>query len=168
ECEDAGLVLPDLSDDIIKDLDTHLPEFWNRSNPIDIVGEGDYDLYIHILEVLARWDEIDSIIALGIVGRSSYLEDFIECQEKIDGKLFSRELKLSLLKDQLKSERRVMTEVARMQSQTKKPIVVVSLSEGGLSIVDTEYGRALSLSTPEEAVSIIAHMVNYRAYLDRA
>ncbi|RLA99204.1 MAG: CoA-binding protein, partial [Deltaproteobacteria bacterium] len=41
ECEDAGLVLPDLSDDIIKDLDTHLPEFWNRSNPIDIVGEGD-------------------------------------------------------------------------------------------------------------------------------
>ena len=168
ECEDAGLVLPDLSDDIIKDLDTHLPEFWNRSNPIDIVGEGDYDLYIHILEVLARWDEIDSIIALGIVGRSSYLEDFIECQEKIDGKLFSRELKLSLLKDQLKSERRVMTEVARMQSQTKKPIVVVSLSEGGLSIVDTEYGRSLSLSTPEEAVSIIAHMVNYRAYLDRA
>ncbi len=166
ECEDAGLALPELSDDIIKDLDTHLPEYWNRSNPIDIVGEGDANLYIHIMEVLARWEEVDSIIALGIVGRSGYVEDFIECQEKIDGKLFSRELKLSFLKDQLKSERRIITEMARMQSQTKKPIIVVSLIEGGLSIVDTEYGRALSLSTPEEAVNIIAHMVNYRAYLD--
>jgi len=166
ECEDAGLALPELSDDIIKDLDTHLPEYWNRSNPIDIVGEGDANLYIHIMEVLARWEEVDSIIALGIVGRSGYVEDFIECQEKIDGKLFSRELKLSFLKDQLKSERRIITEMARMQSQTKKPIIVVSLIEGGLSIVDTEYGRALSLSTPEEAVTIIAHMVNYRAYLD--
>lgn len=166
ECEDAGLALPELSDDIIKDLDTHLPEYWNRSNPIDIVGEGDANLYIHIMEVLARWEEVDSIIALGIVGRSGYVEDFIKCQEKIDGKLFSRELKLSFLKDQLKSERRIITEMARMQSQTKKPIIVVSLIEGGLSIVDTEYGRALSLSTPEEAVTIIAHMVNYRAYLD--
>jgi len=166
ECEDAGLALPELSDDIIKDLDTHLPEYRNRSNPIDIVGEGDANLYIHIMEVLARWEEVDSIIALGIVGRSGYVEDFIECQEKIDGKLFSRELKLSFLKDQLKSERRIITEMARMQSQTKKPIIVVSLIEGGLSIVDTEYGRALSLSTPEEAVTIIAHMVNYRAYLD--
>jgi len=166
ECEDAGLALPELTDNIIKDLDTHLPEYWNRSNPIDIVGEGDADLYIHIMEVLARWEDVDSIIALGIVGRSGYVEDFIECQEKIDGKLFSRELKLAFLKDQLKSERRIITEMARMQGQTKKPIIVVSLIEGGLSIVDTEYGRALSLSTPEEAVNIIAHMVNYRAYLD--
>lgn len=166
ECEDAGLVLPKLPDDIIKDLDTHLPEYWNRSNPIDIVGESDPDMYIYIMEVLARWDEVDSIIALGIVGRSGYLQDFIECQEKIDGKLFSRELKLSLLKDQLKSERRVITEMARLQDQTNKPIIVVSLAEGGLSIEDTEYGRSLSLSTPEEAVNIIAHMVHYRAYLD--
>ncbi len=166
ECEDAGLVLPKLPDDIIKDLDTHLPEYWNRSNPIDVVGESDPDLCIHIMEALARWTEVDSIIALGMVGRSGYLEDFIECQERIDGKLFSRELKLSLLKDQIKSERRIITEMARLQSQTKKPIIMVSLGEGGLSFEDTEYGKALSLSTPEEAVNIVAHMAHYRAYLD--
>ena len=41
ECEDKGLELPALSPEIIKDLDTRLPQYWNRKNPVDVVGEGD-------------------------------------------------------------------------------------------------------------------------------
>ncbi|MBN2299033.1 MAG: CoA-binding protein [Deltaproteobacteria bacterium] len=165
ECEDAGLFLPELSGDIISRLDSLLPDYWNRGNPVDLVGEGDADMYLQVIEVLARWDEIDSVIPLGIVGRSQYMEDFITCQERMDGKLYTRELKLSVLKNQLQNENRIISGIARLQKETRKPIVLVALSETGLSLSDTEHGKVMSLSSPEQAVSIISHMAQYGMYL---
>ncbi len=165
ECEDRGLVLPPLSPEIIADLDTKLPQYWNRRNPVDVVGEGDPELYLHVIGALARWKEVDSVIALGIVGRSGYVEDFIACQERLDGKLYSRELKLAVLKAQIQAEDRVMSGISRIQKETGKPILVVGLKEEGLTMRETDYGAVISLSSPEEAVNIIAHMAGYGRYL---
>jgi len=56
--------------------------------------------------------------------------------------------------------------MARLQRETGKPILAVSLSEGGQTLNDTDYGTAMCLSSPEEAVTIIAYMAGYRAYLE--
>lgn len=165
ECEDKGLILPQLAAAIIGDLDTKLPQYWNRRNPVDVVGEGDPELYLHVINALARWDEVDSVIALGIVGRSRYVEDFIACQERFDGKLYSKELKLAVLKAQIQAEDRVMSGIGRIQKETGKPVLVVALTEEGLTVRQTGYGPVISLSTPEEAVDIIAHMSGYGRYL---
>jgi len=167
ECEDAGLILPELSSGIINRLDSLLPDYWNRSNPVDLVGEGDADMYLKVIDILARWDEIDAVIPLGIVGRSAYLEDFIACQERLDGKLYTRELKLAALKHQIQTENRIISGIGRLQEQTRKPIVLVALSEAGLSLYDTDHGRVVSLSSPEQAVAIIAHMAQYGMYKER-
>ncbi|HOS96669.1 MAG TPA: CoA-binding protein [Deltaproteobacteria bacterium] len=165
ECEDRGLVLPPLSGQTVTDLDERLPRYWNRGNPVDVVGEGDPELYLHVIETLARWDEVDAVIALGIVGRSRYVEDFIACQERFDGKLYSKELKLAVLKAQIQAEDRVMTGIGRIQQETGKPVLVVALTEEGLSVRRTSYSPVISLSTPEEAVDILAHMAFYGEYL---
>ncbi len=165
ECEDSGLVLPELTGEIISRLDGLLPDYWNRRNPVDVVGEGDADMYLQIIEALARWEEVDAVIPLGIVGRSGYLEDFIACQENIDGKLYSRELKLAALKGQIQSENRILSGIGRLQKETGKPIVAVSLTDTGLSLIDTGHGKVISLSSPEQAVTIIAHMARYGRYL---
>lgn len=165
ECEDKGLVLPPLPQEIIGDLDTKLPRYWNRRNPVDVVGEGDPELYLHVIGALARWHEVDAVIALGIVGRSRYVEDFIACQERFDGKLYSRELKLAVLKAQIQSEDRVVSGIGRIQKETGKPVLVVALTEEGLAMRQTDYGAVIALSTPEEAVEIIAHMAGYGKYL---
>lgn len=165
ECEDYGLVLPALSPAIIADLDARLPDYWNRGNPVDVVGEGDPDLYLHVIEALARWDEVDAVIALGVVGRSVYVEDALACQEKVKTLLFTRELKQLVLKEQIRSENRILSEVARIQSETGKPVLVVALNESGLTVTRTGTGSAICLSSPEEAVSMIAHMSWYGSYL---
>lgn len=165
ECEDKGLVLPQLSPEIIKDLDTRLPQYWNRKNPVDVVGEGDPGLYLEVIGALARWKEVDAVIALGIIGRSRYVEDFIACQERFDGKLYTKELKLAVLKAQIQAEERVISGIARIQKETSKPILVVALTEEGLVLKQTDYGPVICLSTPEEAVDIIAHMSSYGRYL---
>ena len=166
DCEDSGLVLPPLTPGIIRDLDDRLPPYWNRRNPVDVVAEADPDIYLHVIETLARWDETDSVIALGIIGRSRFVEDFIESQERLDGHVFSRELKLSILRDQIRSEERIISGVARIQKDTGKPILVVALTEGGLTMKYTNYGPVITLSSPEEAVSILSHMSSYGKYLN--
>jgi hypothetical protein len=130
-----------------------------------VVGENDAALYLKVIGTLARWEEIDSVIALGIVGRSRYVEDFIAAQVRLDSKLYSRELKLAVLKDQVQTEERILSGVASLQKETDKPIVVVGLNEGGLRLADTSNGRVVYLSTPEEAVSILAHLSWYGRYL---
>jgi acyl-CoA synthetase (NDP forming) len=166
ECEDSGLVLPPLKPEMIRDLDTRLPAYWNRRNPIDVVAEADPDMYLYVIGSLARWNETDSVISLGIVGRSRFLEDFIESQERLDGRIFSGELKLSLLKDQVRSEERILSGIARIQKETGKPILVVALTEGGLNMRYTDFGPVITLSSPEEAVSIVSNLVRYGKYLE--
>jgi len=166
ECEDKGLMLPQLTPGIIEDLDAKLPRYWNRRNPVDVVGEGDPELYLHVIGDLARWQEVDAVIALGIVGRSRYVEDFISCQERFDGKLYSRELKLAVLKAQIQSEDRVISGIGRIQKETGKPVLVVALTEEGLVLHQTDNGTVITLSTPEEAVGIVAHMAGYGRYLE--
>jgi acyl-CoA synthetase (NDP forming) len=167
ECEGAGLVLPALSNNIIEELNKRLPSYWNRSNPIDLVGESKPELHLATLELLAKWDMIDSIIALGVVGTLKIVEDFIESQEKIGGHLFSKELKLSVIKDHIRTENKFISEMARLQKETGKPIIAVSLGEGVQTLQHTSYGPAMCLTTPEEAASILSYMAGYRYYLDR-
>jgi acyl-CoA synthetase (NDP forming) len=165
ECEDAGLVLPPLPDRILQELDKVLPAYWNRRNPVDVVGEGDPALYLKVIESLARWKEVDAVIALGVVGRSRYVEDFISAQEKLDGKLYTRELKLSVLKGQIQAEERTISGIGRIQAETGKPVIAVALTGGGLSLADTSHGKVFMLSTPEDAVSILGHLAWYGNYL---
>ncbi len=165
QCEDKGLALPELPSSIIRELDARLPQYWNRRNPVDVVGEGDPELYLHVIRALAEWDEVDSLIALGIVGRSRYVEDFIACQERFDGTLYSKELKLSVLKAQIQAEDRVISGIGKIQKETGKPILVVGLTEEGLALRQTSFGPVVTLSTPEDAVTIIAGMAHYGMYL---
>jgi acyl-CoA synthetase (NDP forming) len=167
ECEESGLSLPPLPRSIIRDFDSLLPPYWNRRNPVDVVAEADPDMYLRIIGKLAEWDQTDAVIALGIVGRARFVEDFIESQERIDGKIFSRELKLSILRDQVRSEDRILTGIAAIQKQTGKPILVVALTEGGLSLRKTDAGPVITLSSPEEAVTIVSHLVRYGRYLNK-
>jgi hypothetical protein len=44
-------------------------------------------------------------------------------------------------------------------------VLVVALTEEGLTVRRTGYGAVISLSTPEDAVDILAHMAFYGEYL---
>lgn len=92
------------------------------------------------------------------------MEDFIAAQERLDGRLYSRELKLAVLKDQVRTEERIISGVAALQKETGKPIIVVGLNEGGLRLSDTSAGRVVNLSSPEEAVFILSRLAWYGKY----
>ena len=58
-CSEYGLKVPELSPEIVKRLDELLPNYWSRSNPIDMVGENDNRLPMIVIQELLKWDGCD-------------------------------------------------------------------------------------------------------------
>jgi acyl-CoA synthetase (NDP forming) len=81
-CEDAGFEVPDLPMDLIEKLDEIMPDYWSRGNPIDLVGTLDLSLYPKCLKELAMCENIDTILALGILPDAKLLTDLMQRYEK--------------------------------------------------------------------------------------
>ena len=67
-CVENGLTIPDLSPELIAQIDQILPPYWSRSNPIDLVGEVGPEIPMQVIEALMKWDGCDAVIHLGILG----------------------------------------------------------------------------------------------------
>ena len=66
-CAKAGLDVPALPSKTIQDLDEFLPEWWSRSNPVDLVAGLKPDHLEKSLECLLRCPALDGILLLGIM-----------------------------------------------------------------------------------------------------
>lgn len=62
-----GLELARLEPRVLAALDELLPGYWCRSNPVDLVAAVGPDLSSHALTMLAESDEVDAVVALGIL-----------------------------------------------------------------------------------------------------
>jgi acyl-CoA synthetase (NDP forming) len=69
-CADAigrsDLELLPLPDDLREAIDEHLPPRWSRSNPVDLAGGETRDTIPTVMELIARHDEVDALIYLGL------------------------------------------------------------------------------------------------------
>jgi acyl-CoA synthetase (NDP forming) len=63
-----GLELAELPPDLMAALDELLPPFWSHSNPLDLVTAGFGDIGLRVLELLARCEAVDAVLALTFLG----------------------------------------------------------------------------------------------------
>jgi acetyl coenzyme A synthetase (ADP forming)-like protein len=56
--ERYGVKMIDLPDYLVKELDSFLPEFWNRGNPVDLLGDATEGRFEKTFEVLAKNDAL--------------------------------------------------------------------------------------------------------------
>jgi len=64
-CARLGLDVVKLPQDVIKELDSFLPAWWSRNNPVDLVA-GSADAIVRVVDILARSDATDSVLTLGV------------------------------------------------------------------------------------------------------
>lgn len=167
-CEEYGLDVVDLPDELIAYIDQYLPDYWSRANPVDIVGEGDPEIPAAILDVLCKWDGCDAVIHLGIVGKRLLVNRYFESIRKSDET--SDKQVLESLKMQFKDiEQAYLKHVARLMKQYEKPIIGVSLltEHEDRLFYGTDEGKTgpLVFPTPERAVKALSKMVDYRQFL---
>ena len=163
-CEEHDLVVPKLSDPIIERLNEILPPYWSHGNPVDMAAVITPEPYLKCLEVLAEWDEIASVIALG-----GSIQSAMNFQNNVEG---PKELKETLAfarefaKEYTAQDDVVLDETRRLVDKTGKPIIVVTLGDYDNHKSDLMNHRVVSYPTPERAVRALKRMIDYRHFLD--
>lgn len=167
-CARSGLVIPELSPELTERFDRLLPPYWSRSNPVDIVGEFDSGLVMSILEELMKWDGCDSVISLGIMGRSIYYGRMADAAERADptySRSFFEKGKLSIQA----FEKEYLDLIARLMATFQKPVYGVSLmTDAGSRTVYVLNGSPYNpvfYPSPERAVKANARMYEYYRFL---
>ena len=169
QCAESGLEIPPLSADIIRRIDEILPPYWNRGNPVDLVGEIDFDVATKVVEMLAEWDGCDAVIHLGVVGLQSLIENFgkscVKMQPELRGLIDQRRIDVDTM------ENIYVEHTIRLMEKYRKPILGVRLLDGqGKQAVTDMAGsefKGVSFPTPERAVNALAAMVRYGKWLKR-
>jgi acyl-CoA synthetase (NDP forming) len=169
-CAQYGLALPQLSKELLEEFDAVLPDYWSRSNPVDIVGERDSELPLRVIEKLMQWDGCDAVIHLGIEGRRIFVNKMADSIARCDSS-YSKEF-LDMAKTELRKQEMAYIEfVSRLTDRYEKPVL-------GVSLITDEYTRTLHripdckykgvlFPSPERAVKALSGMCQYRSYRDR-
>ncbi len=167
-CQMHGLVVPTLDRTIVETLDTLLPPYWSRANPVDLVGEHDPNLPFRALEHLIAWQGCDAVINLGILGRRIFLDRLVDTIQKSDAEFSDADLQQYQRALQQVEKSYIQHTVALMQ-QYRKPIIGVHLlTEGEVQTLFRVQGapfKGVFYTTPERAVYALSKLVQYNAYL---
>jgi acyl-CoA synthetase (NDP forming) len=169
-CERYGIDVPELPDELVRDIDTRLPPYWSRANPVDIVGENDPSLPMAIMDILMQWEGCDGVINLGILGRRIFVDRMVESVRMADPDQ-DPEL-LAAAKQMLADfERQYISHIVRLMETYGKPVYGVSLltddqDQTVYRVEQSDY-KGIFYETPERAVKAFAKMVEYQRYLQR-
>ena len=159
-CEESGLVVPPLTEELITQIDPLLPDYWNRNNPVDLVATVANDPMPAIIRMIAEWDGVDAVIVLGAGFRSfefEYDKELTEPPELMKAIGFMTEL---FSKSADKPDN-ILQLIADLVKQTGKPIISVSTGSQYSHKEFTEKYGIVSFPTPERAVRALKMMVDY-------
>lgn len=167
-CSKYGLDVPELSPELVEYMDSMLPPYWSRSNPIDLVGERDLSLPVKALEALLSWDGCDAVINLGVMGRRIFVRRYAEAILKIDPAYDEETIAQAnaVLED---FEKDYTTTIASLMTQYNKPVYGVSLEFDAqdktvIEVKNAPY-KTIFYQTPENAVKVCSKMYNYYTML---
>ncbi len=70
-----GLQLAPVPPDLIAELDTLLPPFWSRRNPLDCVTSAFGDIGLRVMDLVTRCETVDAVVAFGFIAVPSVLDE---------------------------------------------------------------------------------------------
>ncbi|MCJ7593996.1 MAG: CoA-binding protein [Desulfobacterales bacterium] len=167
ECNEKGLVVPAIPERMIQEIGRHLPPFWSKGNPVDLVGSHDPAVPLVAVEELLKWDGIDAVIGLGMVGRQGLVRLLINSTREVDASMSPGFLeRIEILNQDY--EQNYIEGIAGFMERYQKPVIGVSLTKTESGTVRPVPGRRYSpvfYQTPEDAVNVLARMVAYQNFL---
>jgi acyl-CoA synthetase (NDP forming) len=168
-CEENGLTVPKLSEEVINRINKLLPPFWSHANPIDVVGEMNAETYMKILEELIQWSDCDAIIHMGIIGRKIMIKAIMESTVAVDKSYDSKFVEGALLYTE-NFEKQTVEQTVKLMEKYNKPIVGVYLLNDDktrtITNVDGCKHKGVNFITPERAVKSLAKMYQYSKWLN--
>jgi acetyltransferase len=188
-----GLHLPVLSPSLIERLDRLLPPFWSHQNPLDLAGTTNRTSHIEVLRTLTSSEEIDAVVALGMLaGMRKYLGQL----SKWKGIIFKQKVKsfflspFNLLKKySIKKNKKpsspvrpgqpkgfnwgefrlwmdspFIQETKKIMRETQKPVLLVTFLPGTAVKMTRRYRQPV-FGNPERAVGSMSGLIEYGRFV---
>jgi len=165
-CVAAGLDVAPLPDETLEALDKRLPAWWNRQNPVDLVGGISRGAFFKAIEALAKSPALDSVIALGFGYGAGVASVF-------RGAASLGETGERIAADMIASDMRGMNFIMDVIERHSKPIILASDNAYGADRDQNEAILAfrkkgiIVYPSPDRAAKVLAKMNEYGRYLAR-
>lgn len=161
-CNDLGLEVPPLDAKIIQAMDTFLPAYWSRGNPVDMVATLGMEAYIRGLEILISWDKVDSVISLS--GDAGPLAMILPDVKKRAEAMIPPEKMERIAQQVSESRAQIYQRVGELIEKFQKPIFAVGANLAkGKGVGQTDFTLA-QFRTPERAARAAGTLFQYYRY----
>ncbi len=162
-CEKLGLKIAPLSPHTIERLNAILPARWPHANPVDTVAAG-FGVTFPCLWPLMEDDNLDALLVLGGIGQMARMLPGLASNDPS-----VREQAEQILKAREKEELEGLDKLFDYMDKYQKPVIAfgrVTEAMKSSPVYDKmrEHGFVL-YPTPERAVKVLAHLVEYSRYL---
>ncbi|PKQ27728.1 MAG: hypothetical protein CVT63_06455 [Candidatus Anoxymicrobium japonicum] len=167
-----SLELVELPQEIIRELDSFLPPYWSKGNPVDMVGTLDLSIHFRCLEIVSRCGCVDSVISLGTIGMISSIQSFVLGDSTLDdverGRTATKVARSEFLKEIEKTDEAYRGEMLRLMQETRKPIIAVSFpATGAVTPVLASQSEVVIYPSPERAAKALAALCEYKKFLEQ-
>lgn len=119
-CSKAGLIIGDLSKEMVRSLDEILPPWWNRINPVDMVAGYRKGDLIRSIELFLESKNFDGVLLLGLgwrAVRGGFLRTWA---------LTPEDAMEDAGRDWIEEEERIVTDLRNLGRKYGKPILLAS------------------------------------------
>ena len=158
-CNELGLEVPPLDESIVRRLDSLLPVFWSRGNPVDMVATMGMDPYIQCLEALISWEKVDAVISLS--GDAGPLAHLLPDIKKKSENILPSEKTEKIMQHVSESRMRIYERVCELVERYRKPVFAVGANLlRGKGTGKSEFALA-QFRTPERAAKAAGVMYQY-------
>ncbi len=162
----SSLQLMTLPDDLLAQIDEHLPPRWSRNNPVDLAGGETRDTIPEVMSIIANHPEVDAIIYLGLGIQSN------QARMMKEGRFYPDHGLDRIVAYHERQDARFAEAAAEISDATGKPILTAT----ELAIADPENpgpaavrasGR-LCYATANRAVTALEHLYQYSRFQQRS
>jgi acetyltransferase len=147
DLSDGGGQLAELSDTLVAKLDTLLPAYWSRNNPVDIGGDADPARYVKTVTELLDSKEVDSVL---VMHAPTAISDSTQIAEAII-KVFKERTRANIMTCWVGSQkvaqgRRLFAEAGVPSFDTPRAAV-----EGYLHVLEYRHNQDMLMEVPPSA-----------------
>ena len=170
-CAEFGLEVVDLPEHVLKQLDSFLPSWWSRGNPVDLVGGMVDQGVAKCAEILLACDEVDGVIALGVAFLARQAAEYRRRAASGTSKLASPALYEQIADIAIERDLEWIGELVKLIDRYQKPMVVAADTvftayEDKNEALFALMGEGVMVyPTPRRAARAFAHLVERHEYL---
>jgi acyl-CoA synthetase (NDP forming) len=164
-CVEANLDVATLPEETLQALDRRLPPWWNRRNPVDMVGGISRGSYFKAVEALVKSPALDGVIALGFGYADSIASVFRSASAHLGNAAGE------IAEGMVESDMRGLNFIMDIIAQHGKPVILSSENAYGAdrdrneAILEFRKRGIIVYPSPAQAAKVLARMWEYRRYL---